>query len=99
VEHILPVPSPPPFTRILVISDIEGSSGCDSHRAAPFLNDEWAAACLEMSRDVDAVVRALFSAGARQVTVKDFHRAGFNLRGRLGRAWVRPRLRAAGKLG
>jgi D-amino peptidase len=32
-----------------------------------------------MSRDVDAVVRALFDAGARQVTVKDFHRTAYNL--------------------
>jgi D-amino peptidase len=70
---------PPAFTRILVIADIEGSSGCHSRRAAAFLNDAWARACLEMSRDVDAVVRSLFDAGARQVTVKDFHRTAYNL--------------------
>jgi D-amino peptidase len=31
-----------------------------------------------MSLDVDAVV-GLFDAGVRQVTVKDFHRTGYNL--------------------
>jgi D-amino peptidase len=68
-----------PFSNVLVIADIEGSSGCTSRRASAFLTDEWARACLSMSRDVDAVVRALFSAGAGQVTVKDFHRTGHNL--------------------
>jgi D-aminopeptidase len=32
-----------------------------------------------MSRDVDTVVRALFEAGVDRVTVKDFHRTGYNL--------------------
>ena len=32
-----------------------------------------------MSKDVNAVVRALFEAGVTKVTVKDFHRTGFNL--------------------
>ncbi len=32
-----------------------------------------------MSLDVDAVVKALFDAGAGSVTVKDFHRTGYNL--------------------
>ena len=32
-----------------------------------------------MSRDVDAMVKALFEAGVRRVTVKDFHRTGYNL--------------------
>ena len=75
----MPEISPPPFTRILIIADIEGSSGCGSYRASSFLTEEWADACLAMTRDVDAVVRALFAAGARQVAVKDFHRTGYNL--------------------
>jgi D-amino peptidase len=78
-----PVPVMPPenapFSNILLIADIEGSSGCGSYRASSFLTGEWADACLEMTRDVDAVVRALFAAGARQVAVKDFHRTGYNL--------------------
>ena len=32
-----------------------------------------------MSRDVDAVVKGLFDAGVQRVTVKDFHRTGYNL--------------------
>lgn len=32
-----------------------------------------------MTKDVDAVVRSLFNAGAQSVTVKDFHRTGYNL--------------------
>ncbi len=67
------------FTRILIIADIEGSSGCGSYLASAFLTEEWAGACLAMSLDVDAVVRALFAAGVEQVTVKDFHRTGYNL--------------------
>ena len=63
----------------LIISDIEGSSGCWAHAAAQFKTPEWALACLEMSRDVDAVCRALFDAGARRVVVSDFHRTGYNL--------------------
>ena len=32
-----------------------------------------------MSRDVDAVVGGLLDAGIERVTVKDFHRSGYNL--------------------
>jgi D-amino peptidase len=32
-----------------------------------------------MSLDVDAVVKALFRAGVEKITVKDFHRTGYNL--------------------
>lgn len=67
------------FDRILIIADIEGSSGCWSYRASSFMTRPWARACLEMTRDIDAVVRALFAAGVRQVTIKDFHRTGYNL--------------------
>ena len=67
------------FHHILILSDIEGSSGCGSYQASSFLTRPWANACVGMSRDVDAVVRALFDAGVEQVTVKDFHRTAFNL--------------------
>ncbi|CAB5109447.1 hypothetical protein D3OALGB2SA_2329 [Olavius algarvensis associated proteobacterium Delta 3] len=69
----------PVFKRVLIIADIEGSSDCWSHRASSFMTRDWVPACIGMSRDVDAVARALFSAGAKEVTVKDFHRTGFNL--------------------
>jgi len=69
----------PPYRHIFIIADIEGSSGCGSYQASSFLTQPWARACAAMSRDVDAVVRALFEAGVDRVTVKDFHRTGFNL--------------------
>ncbi|MGD8294288.1 MAG: M55 family metallopeptidase [Desulfobacterales bacterium] len=65
--------------RVLIITDIEGSSGCWDRRASSFLTQEWARACLEMTRDVDAVVQALFNAGVERVLIKDFHRTGYNL--------------------
>ena len=65
--------------NILILADIEGSSGCGSYRASAFLTRPWANACAAMSRDVDAVVKGLFAAGVGQVTVQDFHRTAFNL--------------------
>ena len=67
------------FKHILIIADIEGSSGCWSYRGSSFLTDEWINACLEMTYDVNAVVQALFNAGVERITVKDFHRTGYNL--------------------
>lgn len=64
---------------VLIIADIEGSSGCWSRRASEFRTQEWARACVEMSRDIDAVVTALFTAGVKTVIIKDFHRTGYNL--------------------
>lgn len=68
-----------PFRHILILADIEGSSGCGSYRASSFLTNSWARACAAMSRDVDAVVKGLMDAGLQRVTVKDFHRTGYNL--------------------
>ncbi len=67
------------FKNILIVSDIEGSSGCWSDEASSFKTEAWRRACVEMTRDVDAVVRALFDSNAQTVTVKDFHRTGYNL--------------------
>jgi D-amino peptidase len=64
---------------VLIIADIEGSSGCWSYRASAFKTNEWVEACVEMTRDVAAVVHALFENGVHRVIVKDFHRTGFNL--------------------
>lgn len=69
----------PHAKRILILADIEGSSGCWSYKSSSFLTREWAGACAAMTTDVEAVVSALFEAGADRVTVKDFHRTGFNL--------------------
>lgn len=68
-----------PYRHILVLADIEGSSGCGSYQASSFLTKPWAHACTAMSRDVDALVKGLFDAGVDRVTVKDFHRTGYNL--------------------
>ncbi|MCU0849368.1 MAG: M55 family metallopeptidase [Spirochaetes bacterium] len=65
--------------KILVIADIEGSTGCWSKSDSEFMDPGWPGACAGMSLDVDAVVRALFECGAESVTVKDFHRTGYNL--------------------
>ena len=70
---------PPPYDSILIIADIEGSSGCWNYNASAFMTPEWPRACLEMSRDVAAVVTALFKAGVKRIVVKDFHRTGYNL--------------------
>jgi D-amino peptidase len=68
------------FHHILIIADIEGSSGCPDYEASSFMTAKWASACLEMTRDVNAVAGALLDAGAR-VTIHDFHRTGYNLIG------------------
>lgn len=39
----------------------------------------WYRACIEMTRDVNAVVTVLLNAGVRHITVHDFHRTGYNL--------------------
>ena len=49
--------------RVLIITDIEGSSGCWSYQGSSFMTKDWARACVEMSRDVNAVVLALFAGG------------------------------------
>jgi D-aminopeptidase len=64
---------------LLIIADIEGSSGCWSYGGSSFMTDEWCRACVDMARDVNAVVTALFDAGVRKVTVQDFHRTAYNL--------------------
>ena len=67
------------FKNVLIVADIEGSSGCWDYRASSFRTPEWARACVDMTRDVAAVVDALFRAGVDRVTIKDFHRTGYNL--------------------
>jgi len=67
------------YKRLLIIADIEGSSGCWDYRSASFMTPEWARACVAMTLDVAAVVTALFKAGVAHITVKDFHRTAYNL--------------------
>ena len=65
--------------NILIIADIEGSSGCWDYRASSFMTPQWARACQAMTLDIGTVVDALFDAGVKHITVKDFHRTGYNL--------------------
>ena len=67
------------FKHVLIVADIEGSSGCWDYQASSFRTPEWARACVDMTRDVATVVDALFRAGVDRVTIKDFHRTGYNL--------------------
>lgn len=69
----------PSFDHVFIIADIEGSSGCADYGASSFLTDTWPYACLEMTRDIAAVTDALLASGVRRVTVKDFHRTGYNI--------------------
>lgn len=65
--------------KILLLADIEGSSECLDYESTRFMGKGWPRACRGMTRDVNAVVRALFDAGVTDVIVKDFHRTGYNL--------------------
>jgi D-amino peptidase len=68
-----------PYKSVLIVSDIEGSSGCWSYSGSSFMTRAWYRACVEMTRDVDAVVSGLFDAEVGHITVHDFHRTGYNL--------------------
>ena len=50
------MPNRLPHRHILILADIEGSSGCGSYRASSFLTRPWAKACAAMSRDVDVMI-------------------------------------------
>jgi len=67
------------FKNIIIIADIEGSSGCWSYRDSAFMTPGWRRACIGMTADVREVVTGLFEAGVQRITVVDFHRTGYNL--------------------
>ena len=67
------------YPHVLIVADIEGSSGCWSYAGSAFKTRQWVDACGSLSLDVDAVATSLFRRGVYQVTVKDFHRTGYNL--------------------
>lgn len=69
----------PLYRKILIIADIEGSSGCWEYEASAFMTKGWCRACAEMSRDVNEVGNSLLDAGVERVRVKDFHRTGYNI--------------------
>jgi D-aminopeptidase len=65
--------------KILIIADIEGSTGCADYEASSFNTLSWYDACIEMSLDINAVVLKLLEKGAEKIYIKDFHRTGYNL--------------------
>jgi len=67
------------YKNILIIADIEGSSGCYNYEASSFRTQSWPEACYNMTLDVKAVTDALLEDGAGSVMVKDFHRTGYNI--------------------
>jgi len=67
------------MTSVLIIADIEGSTGCHNRQDSQLFNDGWVRACVELSRDIDQIGRQLLNSGVSRVRVKDFHRSGYNL--------------------
>jgi len=67
------------MTAILILADIEGSTGCARHSDAQLLNDGWVRACIELSRDLNSICRRLKKAGASRIRIKDFHRTSYNI--------------------
>jgi len=68
-----------PGRRVLLLVDIEGSPACRNGAGSQLGTPEWAVACRELTRDVDAVTKAFFDAGATDVWIQDYHRTGFNI--------------------
>lgn len=67
------------MSKVLVIADIEGSSGCLVKSDSQLFTNGWANACVEMSKDINAIALKLIDKGVKQIVVKDFHRTGYNL--------------------
>ena len=67
------------YRHILIVADIEGSSGCWDYQGSAFMTRDWVRACESLTADVSAVAEALLRAGVSSVQVKDFHRTGYNL--------------------
>jgi D-aminopeptidase len=67
------------YKKILIIADIEGSTGCANYKASSFNTKLWYDACIDMSIDINSVVKKLFESGVEKIYVKDFHRTGYNL--------------------
>jgi len=65
--------------KAYIVADIEGSSGTWCYEDTLPGTAGWKKARRDMTYDLTAAVDALFSSGASQVVVKDFHRDGYNL--------------------
>ena len=62
-----------------VVADLEGSTGAWTKAHTLLGTPEWQGARLELTRDINVVVEALFEMGVKGVVVKDFHRTGYNV--------------------
>ena len=62
-----------------IVADLEGSTGAWTKAHTLLATPEWQEARVELTRDINAVIEALFAKGVRGVVVKDFHRTGYNL--------------------
>ncbi len=62
-----------PYHHILILADIEGSSGCGSYRASSFLTRPWARACAAMSRDVNVMITGCADVAEGEVQEKKKH--------------------------
>lgn len=69
------------MSTVLILADIEGSTGCLQREDAQLFNTGWARACHELSQDLNVLCRSLKSAGASRIRIKDFHRTGYNIFG------------------
>ncbi len=80
------------FKNVLIISDIEGSSGCWSYSDSSLMTRGWRGACIGMTEDVGNVVAGLFDAGVQRVSVHDFHRTGYNILHFIRLCYLTPRI-------
>jgi D-aminopeptidase len=65
---------------VLIIADIEGSTGCSCKSDSQLFNNGWVKACVELTHDLNAIVDALLKSGrVDKIRIKDFHRTGFNI--------------------
>ena len=62
-----------------IVADLEGSTGAWTKSHTLQATPECQEARVELTRDINAVVGALFEKGVKGVAVKDFHRTGYNL--------------------
>jgi len=62
-----------------VVADLEGSTGAWTKAHTLLGTPEWQKARLELTRDINVVVEALFEMAVKGVVVKDFHRTGYNV--------------------
>jgi len=79
ILNLLTMQSKDATLKAYIVADIEGSSGTWSYDDTLIGTAGWKSARREMTADLSVAVDALYSAGASQAVVKDFHRDGYNI--------------------